>query len=220
MATTRTEMEIRQDIQEALKRDARVDPTGIDVHVVNGVVYLRGTVPSYQTKHAAAENAGRVAGVTDVVDELRLLPAFPRTDEQVKADVSGALARDKRVDESRIDVDVLGGAVRLTGTVAAYADKLYSGGDAWEVSGVVDVANDIVVEPTAIRPDPELTEALLGALTRDQQLDPNGIAVEAVNGVVYLRGTVATREQKLRAEEDAWWTAGVRSVVNELDVSQ
>jgi osmotically-inducible protein OsmY len=40
------------------------------VETVDGVVYLRGTVPGLEDTDLAAEVAARVPGVVDVVDEM------------------------------------------------------------------------------------------------------------------------------------------------------
>ncbi len=219
MVAVRSDLDVRQDVLDELQHDIRIDATHVTVDVVGGVVYLRGTVPSYYQKRIATEDANRIKGTIDVVNELRVAPVSPRSDADISADVRAALARDVRiVDFARINVNTVNGVVYLSGTVNSYTDKYYAGNDAWTVAGVVDVVNDIVVQPSPVRTDLEIAEDVRRALFRDVRVDASKIGVDVHNGVVYLRGTVPTSSQKWQAEDDAWWVTGVRSVVNELAV--
>ncbi len=85
--------EIRRNVLEELKWDARVKPTEVGVTVQDGVVSLRGTVDSYTKKWAAEEIALRVAGVKAVVNELEVkLPARDvRTDEEIAREAKQVL---------------------------------------------------------------------------------------------------------------------------------
>jgi len=218
MAVARTDLDVKRDVTDALTSDIRVDAQNVDVDVVGGVVYLRGSVPSYYEKRVATEIANRIKGVVDVINELRVAPVTPRTDLDIAADVRAALTRDVWVDESKISVDVTNGVVYLAGTVDSYTEKSYAESDAWSVPGVIDVVNNIVIRPTPARSDEEIAAEVRADLARNIRIDPSKMTVEVRNGVVYLRGVVRTIEQKWLADEVAWWTAGVRDVVNELQV--
>lgn len=218
MVVTRSDLDIKQDVLDALKSDIRIDASRIDVDVVGGVVYLRGSVPSYYEKRTATTIANRIKGVVDVVNELRVTPVAPRSDSEIAADVRAALRRDVWVDENKITVSVVNGVVYLSGTVDSYTEKSYAESDAWSVTGVVDVVNNIVIRPVPTRTDREIADDVRSDLIRNIRIDPSRITVEVTNGVVYLRGSVTTAEQKWLAEDVAWWTAGVRDVVNELRV--
>lgn len=219
MAVARTDLDVKQDVVDALTSDIRIDATSVNVDVVAGVVYLRGTVPSFYEKRTATEIANRIKGVLDVVNELRVTPVTPRSDSDITADVRAALTRDVWVDERKIVVNTVTGVVYLSGTVDSYTEKSYAEGDAWSVPGVVDVVNNIVIAPAHKPTDQEIAQEVRSGLVRNIRIDPTQISVDVVSGVVYLRGAVATAEQRWLADEVAWWTAGVRDVVNELRVS-
>jgi len=218
VAAIRGDVDVRRDVLDALRNDVRIDAANVTVDVVGGVVYLRGTVPSYYQKQTATEDANRIKGVVDVVNELRVAPVTPRTDQEITNDVRAALIRDIRVDETRINVNTINGVVYLSGTVNSYGDKFYADNDAWTVPGVIDVVNNIVVQPVLARTDQDIADDVRRALIRDARVDASRISVDVQNGVVYLRGSVPTVEQKWQASDDAWWTTGVRDVVNELAV--
>jgi hyperosmotically inducible periplasmic protein len=56
-------------------------------------------------------------------------------------------------------------------------------------------------------------------LVGDKAANLTRVDVDTNNGTVYLNGTVDTPEQKARAEQLAWQAKGVKSVVNNLQVS-
>ena len=72
--------------------------------------------------------------------------------------------------------------------------------------------------PRSERSDDQIRADVEQAVTEDGWVDGRGIAVEVHEGVVTLRGTVPTSEQKRRAGEDAWDTPGVLDVQNTLAI--
>ena len=66
----RTDAEIEADVRRVLDRDPDINAARITVSVVNGVVYLRGSVPTYYQIDQASDDAWSVPGVVDVVNEL------------------------------------------------------------------------------------------------------------------------------------------------------
>ncbi|HLG50006.1 MAG TPA: BON domain-containing protein, partial [Chloroflexota bacterium] len=70
MAVTFTDEGIRQNVWDEISHDVRIDSSDITLTVTNGVVYLSGTVPTYSQKITAAEDARRIKGVVDVVNNL------------------------------------------------------------------------------------------------------------------------------------------------------
>ncbi len=66
----RSDDAIANDVRNALATDPAIDARNINVRVINGTVYLRGTVPTYYQVRQAADDAWGVAGVLNVVNEL------------------------------------------------------------------------------------------------------------------------------------------------------
>jgi osmotically-inducible protein OsmY len=62
--------EVKQDIEQALVRNARTDAHNIQVEVEGRKVILRGTVPSYGEKEAAEFTAWAEPGVTEIEDQI------------------------------------------------------------------------------------------------------------------------------------------------------
>jgi hypothetical protein len=69
-AIRRDDGEVRTEVEEALFYDTWVDAQRIAVEVEDGVVTLRGTLPSQEEVRYATDDAWEVAGVRDVWSEL------------------------------------------------------------------------------------------------------------------------------------------------------
>jgi len=213
-----SDQEILSDVQDALTWDVRVDATNIDVDVTNGIVTLNGTVDTYTQKLDASQIASRIRGVVDVKNNLVVRPTIMRSDIDIQNDINAALRRDVLVDETNIIVNVSNGIVVLSGSVATMAEKNAAESDAWLTPGVTDVINNIVVTPAVARMDQDIEEDVRASLARDTRIDMTNIDIEVVDAVVYLRGAVSDYTQKWIASDIAWWTPGVRDVINELTV--
>jgi hypothetical protein len=71
-APTRSDEDIKRDVDTALFYDEVVSSLGVKVSVNNGVVTLSGEVNSDQAKRSADQDAWQVAGVKDVKNELQV----------------------------------------------------------------------------------------------------------------------------------------------------
>ena len=68
----RSDERIREDINDRLMADDRIDASEIDVKVKNGEVTLTGTVDDRYTKRLAEDVAESVMGVNDVMNQIRV----------------------------------------------------------------------------------------------------------------------------------------------------
>ncbi len=68
-----------------------------------------------------------------------------RSNAEICSDVINALRSDPWIDAANINVAVDNGAVTLTGSVPNLFQKRQAGDDAWDVPGVADVHNDLVI---------------------------------------------------------------------------
>lgn len=219
MAITFTDQDIRQNVWDQISHDIRIDASNITVRVTNGIVYLEGYVPTYSEKVAAGEDARRIKGVIDVVNNLVVSPVRPWTDSEIRNTIRRNIDLDVRIhDPTKIHIAVGVGVVTLTGTVASYAQKTAAADDAWAAPGVVDVINEIDVVPPRRRTDAEIEVDVRNALDLDPDINAARIKVQVANGTVYLRGSVPTFYQIDEAADNAWGVPGVVNVVNELTV--
>jgi osmotically-inducible protein OsmY len=66
------DLDIKSDVESALKWDSYVDASRINLDVKNGIVTLRGNVEGPLEKRSAGDDAWDTPGVVDVVNELEL----------------------------------------------------------------------------------------------------------------------------------------------------
>lgn len=220
MATIYADEAIRQNVWDEILHDVRIDPSYITVSVSDGEVELDGSVLTYSQKRTASEDARRVKGVVDVINNLNVSPTATLTDDEILDKVSHSIDRDSRItDPFQIDVTVNQGVVILSGTVPSYGQRRAAEEDAWAAPGMIDVVDKIVLEPPRQRPDAEVQDDVDDALDSDPDINAARIAVEVVDGIVYLRGTVPTYYQIGEESDVTWSIRGVRDVVNELTVT-
>lgn len=68
--------------------------------------------------------------------------------------------------------------------------------------------------------DASVTASVKSRLVAERAANLTRVDVDTTNGTVYLNGTVASAEQKSRAEQLAWQATGVKNVVNNLQVKK
>jgi len=125
----------------------------------------------------------------------------------------------------RVSQDRVKAVVSLTGDVATDADKSRAETIAHSIAGDQVVSNEIGVRPngdqsTARKVDSDLDSAVdknLDAMLVQHRLKDN-VRYDVKNGVVTLKGNVASEAQRTSVEKLAKNVPNVKEVVNELDV--
>lgn len=142
----RTDTDIAKAVANALENDARVPAERIHIIVRGGKVTLQGEVDHAFQRDAALEDARRVSGVVDVIDQITVRPAAV-SPEDVKAGIERAFLRSAMLDAERVKVHVEDHHVILTGVVRSAAEKREAEAAAWRAPGVMKVTNELHIEP-------------------------------------------------------------------------
>ncbi len=134
-----------------------------------------------------------------------------------------ALFADERVKGRQVSVETVKGEVYLRGKVDSEEAKTAAAEIAKGIEGVKNVKNDLqVVPPTArkvvMADDKQITKAVESRFSKDPQLKKIDARIDA--GVVVLSGEVPNISAAAKASELAHGTDGVKSVKNELRVTQ
>jgi osmotically-inducible protein OsmY len=220
MAAIYTDTQVRRDVQDEISHDVRIDSTNVTIDVHDGVVRLIGIIPTYFQKVTAGEDAQRIKGVRSVENQLVVSEQTAYSDAEITNNIRANLDRDIRLaNPTNVLVTVTRGVVTLTGPVENARQKVDAVDDAWTAPGVVDVIDELRVIPPVAVPDADIRANVEAALRSDPAIDASNVQVAALNGTVYLRGTMPTYYQIQQAGNDAWGVAGVVDVVNELGVS-
>src|SRR5262245_48306161 len=145
-------------------------------------------------------------------------------DSAITAIVKSKLAVDNETSSANINVDTKGGVVTLTGVATTQANKEQAERIAMNTEGVTRVINNITVETDHEYAGAGMSASDLAILskikTRYVAEDVIGAKVEVMDGVVTLTGNVENPQIRVRAENIARATSGVKSVNNMIEVSQ
>lgn len=123
----------------------------INVDTTDGAVTLFGYVPSESSKGKAGLEAQKVSGVTQVVNELQVVPAAQRSqvgrrDSELEKTIETAIARQDELGDADIKVEVRNGVARLSGTVVSESDRAIATTIARNTSGVRNVESDLQIK--------------------------------------------------------------------------
>jgi len=221
--------EIVNDIKQAIKWDALVDGSKVEVTVLEGKVILTGEVRSLAEKrriinHAFLANATEVDPTGLEIawwqhdDNIRNEGAIRFTDQEIRKAVRDVLFFDPRVSQFDIIVEVKNGTVIMRGTVDNLKAKQAASRSAENTVGVKKVKNRLKVRPVAVYLDAAIKEDIRKSMRRDPFIDLDQIRITVRAGVVNLSGSVETSFERLRAEELAMRVNGVVGVNNHLVV--
>jgi hyperosmotically inducible protein len=144
----------------------------------------------------------------------------PDVTSDIRRALDQAGLKDVKVSQDRVKA-----VVSLTGDVATDADKSRAETIAHSIAGDQVVSNEIGVRPngdqsSARKVDSDLDSAVdknLDAMLVQHRLKDN-VRYDVKNGVVTLKGNVASEAQRTSVEKLAKDVPNVKEVVNELDV--
>ena len=144
-----------------------------------------------------------------------------RDDELIKQAIVAELARDTRIDASKIEVTVDNGRVTLSGKVPTLLGKSAATEDALSILGVIEVDNLMVVNYPAtftVPTDAEIKQNILSKLVASPDLDVLDLDVTVDAGVVTVKGTVDAYWKKTFVEDLVTFEAGVTFIENHVAV--
>jgi len=214
----KTDSQLQQDVMAELKWEPAVHAAQIGVEVKNGVVTLAGEVSSYTEKWNAERAAQRVNGVKGLAVEMKVkLSEFgKRTDADIAESAKNILGWTSSLPLDAVKVMVEGGWLTLSGDVEWQYQRQDAADCVRYLSGVIGVSNQIAIKPPlsakVVKSDIE------AALKRRAAADANTIAVEVKGADVTLTGTVHSWAERDLATRSAWGSAGVRNVVDKMNL--
>src|SRR5262249_701172 len=137
----RPDEELHEDIRLAIEDvpRLRVDLPGMDIRVLDGVVWLRGHCASDLSRRLTWERVPGIRGSEERKNDLS-------SDQGLAAAVSSALAHDPRTARELVGVYPRLGHVFLRGRVHSEAARAAAGEIARTVPHVIDLHNDLIVD--------------------------------------------------------------------------
>jgi osmotically-inducible protein OsmY len=213
-----------------------------------GAVTLTGVVDNEADHSEAVKIARATEGATAVSDHLRVKGETAptgtsgkvvgdATDSWITAKIQSRYFVDDEVKGRNINVDTQDGVVTLRGTVNSYSERLLATSIARNTDGVREVHDEMTIgapsrdnDRTGAKAretvgttgqkieDAWITTKIQSKFFVDDQVKARKVDVDTKNGVVTLRGSVATDAAKKAAENLAVETDGVTRVNNLLKV--
>ncbi|HVA26551.1 MAG TPA: BON domain-containing protein [Candidatus Baltobacteraceae bacterium] len=212
-------LDLQEEVIEELAYDPRIAADDIAVTIKEGIVTLRGTVPTFNQKWEAEDAVKRIRGIRGIADELSV--DLPST--HVRTDTDIALAIERRfasntIVPNNVKFVVKDGRVTLSGEVPWYYQAQEAAYEARRVIGVRDVSNNITVKPVTSLKSDEIKRKIHSELQRMADLDAKSINVAVSDGTVTLSGSVRTWTERDKATQAAWSFPGVLRVENLIGI--
>ena len=144
--STKTVMEIKEAVKDALLYDPRVSIFDITVEVApESNVVLRGEVDNLKARRSAAQDAKNTVGVLSVENRLKVRPSVKISDNKIKDEIKAAFRRDPYLLDYDISLKTVNGGVKLFGLVDTAFEKAQAEDVVSRVKGVISVDNNLIV---------------------------------------------------------------------------
>jgi len=142
------DLEIADAILYALKWNSAVDEAKIQVTVEKGLVILEGEVEWNFEKVAIRKTIENISGVREIVNNIRVKNRVVAQDVSFR--IAEAFTRHATIDSNKINVEVVGDKVILTGQVRSWAEKQDAEKTAWSSPGVLAIENRLEIVSESI----------------------------------------------------------------------
>lgn len=143
-----TDVDIANVVLAALKWNSTINEEDIKVTVENGEVTLEGTTEWNFQKISAQKAVENLVGICYVTNNIRVQNKIIA--HHVKERIADAFERNAIIDSNKLNVEVAGDKVILTGTVRSFAEKMDAEKTAWSSPGVMDVDNRLNIDSGVI----------------------------------------------------------------------
>jgi osmotically-inducible protein OsmY len=186
----------------------------LQVDMFGDALYINGLAAGYETKQEAARRLAEALPGICVINELRVAHSGVSDTDTARA---VTLAIGRIAAGSRITVDVEDGEVHLRGIARDQAEAAAIEAAAWATLGVRHVHHRMSCQQ-AIEPR-QIEHALGEYIARSAGVPAESVAVRYDRGIVELRGSVATAQQREAIEDLVRWHESVIDVINRIRVA-
>ena len=130
---------------EVLREVAEAPDNVIEIFINEGVIELKGRVPSLSHKRLIGVLAWWTPGCRDVINGIRVTPSQTDNDGEIADALRLVLEKDPLIHADQIGVRVNNRIITLTGLVGNKEERKMAELDAWYLQGVNRVVNNIDV---------------------------------------------------------------------------
>jgi osmotically-inducible protein OsmY len=140
----RSDTEIAQAAEAALKWNAQVPADAVRITVDKGWITLEGEVDWDYQRRSIEKTMANLRGVTGVGSEITL--RFRPAPAGIALRIADALKRQTERELKRMEISVHGDTVTLRGSVHSWHERDAAQGAAWAAPGVRRVVNELRIE--------------------------------------------------------------------------
>jgi osmotically-inducible protein OsmY len=140
----KNDTEVAEAILTALKWHSAINEEKIKVKVEDGVVTLDGEVDWEFQRNSAVMQIENLIGVKRIVNNVTIKTGI--LPKELKQKVNSAFHRSATIDSEKINIEVLGSKVVLTGKVRSWAEKNDAENAVWAAQGVNKVENNLEID--------------------------------------------------------------------------
>ncbi len=145
-AGVRDDIDIAREAGATLNRSVVIPRGIVQATVHDGEVTLTGEVAWHYQREAMGHAVAVLPGVVLVHNDVTLTPAVPMVSaREARAEIEAALTRNALLDSERVQIEVAGTVVALTGSVSSWAQRRQADQAAWSAPGVTAVDNRLAV---------------------------------------------------------------------------
>ena len=216
---SKTDIQLKKDIEEELRWDPMVNSAQIGVTVDKGAVSLLGAVDTYAEKWAAEDAAKRVGGVRTIAQDLvvKIQSEHKHSDLEIAEAVQSAIKWNVYI-PSTVTAKVQQGAVTLEGEVTWNFQRDAATRAVRYLTGVIAVYNSITLKQSQTSVA-QVRGKVLAALQRQATTDAKSIDIETSGGKVTLTGHASSWQSIEDAANAAWAAPGVTQVIDQVKMS-
>ncbi len=159
-----------------------------------------------------------VQGMVAAAQERKLLDAVD--DKTLQLRINARFIESNPDLFRRVETEIVEGRVLLTGNVPRPEDRVEAARLTWQVGGVREVLNEIVVNDRSgvidYFKDSWITTRMRTKMITDPEISDINYSVETVNGIIYLMGIAQDAAELQRVTNHARTISGVRRVISHV----